>query len=262
MTDTQTMRLGDFTGLAENYSAYRSGYSPAVRAAILGLLGRDPGELDAVDVGAGTGIWSRMLAEAAFRSVIAVEPNDDMRGVGQRDSEGTGITWRVGSGEATGLDSGSADLVTMASSFHWVDFDKGTEEFRRVLRPGGWFVALWNTRKLDANPLLADIEEELTRLEPGMRKTAFGKGSFTETLTERLAGHPGFDDILYLEGRHVDVQPVEQHLGAWRAVNDVRAQLGEEKFAAFLRYAEQRLADRDTVDVTYLTKAWAVRRRD
>lgn len=261
MTGTRPMALGDFTGLAENYSTYRSGYAPSVRAAVLGLFNRPPAELDALDVGAGTGIWTRMLAEAGLRSVTAVEPNPDMREVGIRDSAGVDVRWCEGSGERTGRPDDSADLVSMASSFHWVDFDLGLAEFARVLRPGGWFLALWNTRDLSVNPLLADIEAELTRLEPALRKTAFGKGSFTDGLTDRLRAHPLFDDVLHLEGSHVAVQTAEHHMGAWRAVNDVRAQLGEDKFARFLDHAQDRLRGHDTVEVTYLTRAWAARVR-
>jgi SAM-dependent methyltransferase len=257
---TTALRHGDFTGLAENYSSFRSGYAPSVRAALVGLLGRPPGELDAADIGAGTGIWSRMLAELGFRSLVAVEPNEEMRATGIRDSAGYDIAWRAGRGEDTGLADASVDLVTMASSFHWVDFGKGAAEFCRVLRPGGWFVALWNPRLLEANPLLVEIEAELTRLEPGLTRVSFGRSGFTETLTERLWEHPGFDDVVTLEGRHVSVQTAEHHLGAWRSVNDVRAKLGEEKFARFLDYAAGRLAGIDSVEVTYRTRAWAARR--
>jgi SAM-dependent methyltransferase len=259
---SEKMRHGDFSGLAESYSRYRSGYAPGVLAAVLGLLGRPPAMLEAADVGAGTGIWTRMLAEAGFRSVVAVEPNEDMRAAGIRDSAGLDVSWRAGSGEATGLADSSVDLVSMASSFHWVDFDRGTAEFCRVLRPGGWFVALWNPRLVEANPLLADIEAELTRLEPNLKRVAFGSSSFTETLTERLWSHPGFADVVLLEGRHVVEQSVAHHLGAWRSVNDVRVKLGEEKFARFLDYAERRLSGLDAVEVTYRTRAWAARRRD
>lgn len=260
-SERASTRHGDFTGLADDYSNYRSGYAPSVRAALLGLLGRPPAELDVADVGAGTGIWTRMLAELGFRSVTAIEPNDDMRGNGIRDSIGTPIGWRPGRGEETGLEDDSVDLVSMASSFHWVDFDRGTEEFRRVLRPGGWFVALWNPRLVEANPLLAEIEAELKRLKPDLKRVAFGRSSFTETLTERLWAHPGFADVLVLEGRHVSVQTADRYLGAWRSVNDVRFELGEERFTRFLDYVERRLAGHETVDVTYRTRAWAAQAR-
>src|SRR5271170_5846757 len=101
------MKHGDFTGLAGDYARFRPGYAPQVAAAILSYVGRDPVTIDAVDIGAGTGIWTRMLAARGLHSVVAVEPNDDMRGQGIETSRGTAIVWKKGSAEATGLPAGS-----------------------------------------------------------------------------------------------------------------------------------------------------------
>jgi ubiquinone/menaquinone biosynthesis C-methylase UbiE len=261
MAGNLQLKHGDFTQLAETYSKYRSGYAPSVRAALLGLLGRPAKQLDVADVGAGTGIWTRMLAEVGFRSIIAIEPNKEMRGRGIRDSASFPISWRTGWGEQTGLEDDSVDMVTMASSFHWVDFDEGTAEFCRVLRPGGWFVALWNPRLIEANPLLVEIEAELTRLKPDLKRVSSGRTGLVDTLADRLWHHPCFDDVVQLEGRHAVRQTVEHYVGAWRSVNDVRVQLGEEKFAKFLDYAEDLLAGVESVETTYLTRAWAARRK-
>ncbi|MEU3274209.1 class I SAM-dependent methyltransferase [Saccharomonospora sp. NPDC006951] len=257
---TPSVIHGDFSRLADDYSRFREGYSPAVRDAILGLLAAPSGTLDIADVGAGTGIWSRMLADREPRSIVAVEPNVHMRRRGEYDSAGSRIRWLAGSGERTGLAEASADLVTMASSFHWVDFPAGITEFARVLRRGGWFTALWNTRKLDDNPLLADIEAEITRLRPGVRRVSSGSSAFVSTLSEKLAAASGFGDLVYLEGRHLARHDVDRYLGLWRSANDVRAQLGEELFGRFLDFARKRLAGERVVETTYLTRAWAIRR--
>src|SRR5476649_1490467 len=135
---------GDFTGFAADYTKFRPGYAPQVAAAILGFLERDSASIDAADVGAGTGIWTRMLAARGLRSVAAVEPSEEMLRQGILESRDTGITWHRGSAEATGLPTGSVDLVTVASALHWVDFDRACDEFQRILRPRGIFAALWN----------------------------------------------------------------------------------------------------------------------
>ena len=83
----------------------------------------------------------------------------------------------------------------------------------------------------------------------------------TETLTERLMSSGLFDDVVYLEGRHVAKLTPAQYLGAWRSVNDVQAQLGPQKFAAFLAFVEHKVGGLPYVESPYLTRAWAGRRR-
>lgn len=255
-----TMKHGDFTGLAGDYARFRAGYAPQVATAILGYLGRNPATIDAVDVGAGTGIWTRTLAERGLHSIVAVEPNDDMRQQGIETSRGMDIVWRKGLAEATGLPDGSADLVTMASSFHWADFDKACDEFCRILRSGGLFVALWNPRLIEANPLLVEIEAQITRLKPEVKRVSSGRSGITERLTEMLSAKPQFTEVLYLEGRHSILQTPEQYIGAWRSVNDLQVQLGPELFRNFLDFTEQRIAGLATIETTYVTRAWAARR--
>lgn len=254
MTDK---KHGDFTGLAENYSKYRPAYSESVLTALLSLVGKPVAEIDASDVGAGTGIWSRMLAQRGCRSVVAVEPNDDMRAAGVQDSAELAIEWRQGTGEDTGLNSESKDFLSMASSFHWVDFEQGLQEFARVLRPHGRFTALWNPRYIEANPLLVEIEDKLREFAPNLKRVSSGRSGITETLSERLNASSLFDDVVYLEGRHVAQQTPEHYLGVWWSVNDIRVQAGEEAFRAFMAYVEERVRGLEFIETTYLTRAWS-----
>ena len=254
------MKHGDFTGLAGNYARFRPGYAPQVATAILGYLGLDPATVDAVDVGAGTGIWTRTLAARGLRSVNAVEPNDDMREQGIETSKNTGVAWHKGSAEVTGRPDGSADLLSMASSFHWADFEKACAEFHRVLRPNGVFVALWNPRYIEANPLLVEIEDQIAKLKPDIRRVSSGRSGLTERLTDLLSAAPQFSEVLYLEGRHSAQQTPEQYIGAWRSVNDLQVQLGPDLFQKFLGYVEERTKGLEAIETTFLTRAWVARR--
>jgi SAM-dependent methyltransferase len=258
----QTLKAGDFTGLAKDYSQHRSDYCPSVLNALLGLLQKPTVEVDFVDVGAGTGIWTRMVHGKGVNSATAVEPNDDMRANGLTDSAGTGIRWLAGSAEQTGLPDACCDWLSMASSFHWADFNRATQEFHRLLRAGGRFTALWNPRLIEVNPLLVEIEAHLDTLRPNIKRVSSGRSGITETLTEQLWSSAYFDDVVYLEGRHVIAMTPERYLGAWRSVNDLRVQFGPEKFEAFLAFVEQRIAGLDVIEATYLTRAWSARRKD
>lgn len=259
---TSFVKQGDFTGLAAAYSQHRPDYCPSVLDALLGLLDRPISEVRFVDVGAGTGIWSRMVYDRGVKSVIAVEPNDDMRATGFADNSGRTIQWLAGSAEQTGLTGGCCDWLTMASSFHWADFDIALREFHRLLRPRGRVSLLWNPRLIEVNPKLVEIEAYLKTLCPGIKRVSSGRSGITETLTERLWASPYCDDVVYMEGRHVISMTKDRYVGAWRSVSDVQTQLGPEKFESFLNFVEQRISGLDVTDATYLTRAWSARRRD
>lgn len=257
----KVLTAGDFTGLAKDYSQSRPDYCPSVLNALLGLLPKPAAELDFVDVGAGTGIWTRMVHDKGLHSVAAVEPNDDMRTNGMNDSSGTSIQWKAGSAEQTGLASACCDWLSMASSFHWADFDGATREFHRLLRVGGRFTAIWNPRLVEVNPVLVEIEAHLNALRPDIKRVSSGRSGITETLTQQLSTSPYFEDVVYLEGRHMIKMTTERYLGAWRSVNDLRVQLGHDNFEAFLTFVERRIAGLDVIEATYLTRAWSARRK-
>ena len=144
-----------------------------------------------------------MVAAKGVRTATAIEPNDDMRSKGMINNAGLPIEWRSGYAEVTGLHTSSCDWITMASSFHWADFDQTVREFHRVLRPGGRFTALWNPRLIEVSPLLVEIEEHLSELKPDIKRVSSGRSGITETLAERLLESGFYEDVVYMEGRHV-----------------------------------------------------------
>lgn len=132
-------RLTRFTDRAGDYAAHRPSYPASAIDAILD--GFDPAALTAADVGAGTGISARLLADRGVR-VHAVEPNAAMRAATEPHRL---ISWHDGTGEATGLPGQSIDLVLAAQAFHWFNRDAAIDEFRRLLRPPAARIALmWN----------------------------------------------------------------------------------------------------------------------
>jgi SAM-dependent methyltransferase len=118
-----------FGSRAPAYAAFRPGYPPAAIDAALDNLG-DPHAITIADVGAGTGISSRLFAERGV-GVIAVEPNARMRAAAQPHP---GVTWRDGTAERTGLESASVDAVVACQAFHWFATAQACAEFRRVAR--------------------------------------------------------------------------------------------------------------------------------
>ena len=253
-------RLGDFSGLALDYAENRPDYSDQVLKAITGLLPRPLAECDFADIGAGTGIWTRMVSSLRPRSTIAVEPNSDMREMGASCQTVQAIDWRDGTAEKTGLMDSSVDLLSMASSFHWADFELAVREFWRVLRPEGIFVAIWNPRHLDPGSLLSGIEDYLYSLKPELQRVSSGRSGFTENLEEQIRLSGLFSDVVFIESKHEIKMSPARYLGAWRSVNDVRVQLGQSGFDKFLEVVEERTRDLDYVPAVYQSRAWVARR--
>ncbi len=130
-----------FTGRANDYALGRPSYPPESIDALFEGLG-DPATLTVVDLGAGTGISSRLLA-ARGSNVIAIEPNATMI---ERAERGANHTWQQSTAEATGLASASTDLVTAFQAFHWFDPRAAVREIVRILRPGARAALVYNER--------------------------------------------------------------------------------------------------------------------
>lgn len=131
-------RRQSFGRAAALYDRARPAYP---REAIEWMLGREP--LRVVDLGAGTGIFSREVA-AVGHAVTAVEPDAEMRGQLERASRG--VEALEGSAEAIPFGDEAVDAVVAAQSFHWFDNAVALAEIARVLVPGGLFAPIWNVR--------------------------------------------------------------------------------------------------------------------
>ena len=130
-----------FTDRAGDYVLYRPGYPEAAADAILRGLG-EPSKLAAADIGAGTGISSRLLATRGVR-VFAVEPNAAMRAAAEPHAL---VRWVDGRAEATSLSEASVNVVLVAQAYHWFRMAEAVAEFYRILVPGGRLAVMWNSR--------------------------------------------------------------------------------------------------------------------
>ncbi|MFH1497228.1 MAG: class I SAM-dependent methyltransferase [Verrucomicrobiota bacterium] len=149
-----------FSNRVADYVRYRPDYPAALidDLATRGLLHADASW---ADVGAGTGIWTRQLAPLV-KQVFAVEPNPDMRAAAETFLAGLpNVRLAGGAAEATGLPGASFDVVTAAQAFHWFDHAAFSRECRRLLRPGGRVVLVWNERETDTTPFLRGYEQVL-----------------------------------------------------------------------------------------------------
>lgn len=121
-----TRRFGPRAGA---YASFRPAYPSAAIDAVLAGLG-DPHALQIADVGAGTGISSRLFADRGAL-VVAIEPNAAMRDAAQPHPR---VVWRDATADATGLADRSVDLTTACQAFHWFAIARAMEELARIAR--------------------------------------------------------------------------------------------------------------------------------
>ena len=146
-----------FSDRVDDYMRYRPDYPLALLDWLQRELGVDNGWRVA-DIGAGTGISSKMFLDAGYR-VTAVEPNGPMRGAAEQWLCGYEKFDAVdGNAGATGLPDASVKLVTAAQAFHWFDEEATRREFARILSPGGLAAIWWNSRRLSGTPFLESYE--------------------------------------------------------------------------------------------------------
>ena len=94
--------------------------------------------------------------------MFAVEPNRDMREEAERTFASAARFHSVdGTAEATGLAGASVDLIAAGQAFHWFDPDRSKVEFRRILKPGGCVLLIWNDHDATTSPFLQDYNEFL-----------------------------------------------------------------------------------------------------
>jgi ubiquinone/menaquinone biosynthesis C-methylase UbiE len=230
-----------FTGTVDAYRRWRPSYPEAflrwVRSLARGAR--------CVDVGSGTGILARQLAEAGF-TVTGVEPNDAMRAAAQEDG---GATYVSGTAEATGLPDGEADLVTGGQAFHWFDLDHTLPEIDRILAPTGVAVAVWNERAHEG--FAAAYESILARYCEGYADVPQSEHTIAD-LRERVTGEV---EQAFTARQDLELRGV---LGrAWSASYVVRGVKDTAAFDAALTEAFHRHAIAGKVVLPYRTVAIA-----
>jgi len=107
-----------------------------------------PDNANIVDIGCGTGATLRKAADFVKEGVlIGVDPVHRMLDIAREQTvahhAGDRIEYRLGSADNLPVDDGFADFIFAFDSFDfWGDQERGLEEVRRVLRPGGRFVVI------------------------------------------------------------------------------------------------------------------------
>ena len=110
-----------------------------------------------------------------------------------------------GTAESTGLAGASFDLVTAGQAFHWFEPIRARREFKRILRPPGWIVLVWNSRPASHSSVTHAYESILEELHQDYTQVA-EKNARPETMDSFLdsgasLAHARFPIPIHIRGR-------------------------------------------------------------
>ena len=241
-----------FSARAETYAKYRPSYPDAAIAAILADCELNPSFL-AADIGAGTGISTRLLADRGAR-VLAIEPNAAMRAAAAPHLR---VEFRSGTAEATQLLDQSVNLVTCFQAFHWFNPEPALAEFHRILKPAGRLAIAWNHR--DRTDLFtaeySQILKHASKHHPAEKRTR-------RRASESLPASPHFVGVHHQVFRHQQVLDLDGLIGRTLSASYIPDSGPElESVLVELRTLHQKWADADQqVYLTYRTDLYLAER--
>ncbi|CEP12932.1 hypothetical protein [Parasitella parasitica] len=146
-----------FQAQADAYAKARPSYPEEATQFIIKLMDGYQEPANVLDLGAGTGIMTKLLVEKCGFKVTAVEPVDNMRL--QLEAAVPAATSVKGTAWSIPIGSESQDMVMLAQSFHWFDDIESLKEIHRVLKPKGLIVLIWNMESRERSEWVAKLRE-------------------------------------------------------------------------------------------------------
>ncbi len=223
-TSNAAQHAASFDSAAELYERARPSY-PA--EAVDWLLPGNPREV--LDLGAGTGKFSRLFSDRVSR-LVAVDPS--VRMLDQLSLMLPSAETVVASAENLPLPDDSFDAAVCAQAWHWVEATTAAHELARVLRPGGTVGIVWNSRddRVDWVARMAEIINEASPegilAHPPTLPEPFGATEFLELDWQCALTRPELRALVASRSHFIIQDAAEQHrvLAALDAMLDAHPQ--------------------------------------
>jgi len=187
------------------------------------------------DCGTGNGQAALALAPH-FKKVIATDPSEKQLKEAAADPK---VEYRVASAEKSSLETGSADLITVAQAFHWFSQPEFFAECSRVAKPG-CLLAVWCYE-------LAEITPEVDRVVMSLYRDTLGP--YWEK--ERRLVEEGYRNEQF---PFTELTPPKSSMGAEWTLPDLIGYLGT--WSAFQKYYKEKGFDPRVPLMPNFLRAW------
>jgi SAM-dependent methyltransferase len=191
----------------------------------------------AFEIGAGTGKATHRLLELGADPLTVIEPDQRLADFLRLNNTSEALRVVVAPFEEARLEEKGFDLGLSATSFHWLDEERALARIVRLLRPGGWWAAVWNVFGDDSRP--DPFHDATTRLLKGPTGPSIGKGGMPYALDAearlaalRYAG--GFDIVDHSTSQWPLILDAEQTVALYATYSNVTAHPDRERILAGL----------------------------
>ncbi|WP_420965398.1 class I SAM-dependent methyltransferase [Bradyrhizobium sp. B120] len=188
-----------YSGVADLYQLSRPEYPTETANMIADRLDSQLSHKYWVDVGSGTGKFTRLLAQFVghkFR-LFGVEPNEDMIAEANK-IENEKIAYLKSPAEALPFARNSAAVVSSAASAQLFDRPRYYKEVERVLAPGGVVATVYNYGRFAESNFLSEYQSLHEANVPGYRRGTLANqhGTFSEMhFADELAAQSAFKQV-------------------------------------------------------------------
>ncbi len=193
--------LNRFADRVDNYVKYRPHY-PAEVFDFLESEGIIAEGSIIADIGSGTGISAEQLLQRGY-TVYGIEPNKEMREAAENIlKEFKKFKSVEATAENTKLENNSVNAIVAGQAFHWFDREKTKAEFKRILKPNGQVVLMWNDRRTDTTDFLKVYEDFLQMFGTDYKEVNHKNTQDKKIFTEFFGGN--FNEKSFYNFQDVD----------------------------------------------------------
>jgi len=145
-----------FSTQAKEYSIYRPKYPPELFSYLSSLVNEHE---TAWDCATGNG-QAAIGLEPYFSRIIATDASSSQIEHAELHPK---IEYHTASAENSGLETDSADLITVATAIHWFDTDRFYPEAKRIAKNGG-VLAVWTYAENTISPEIDNISRKFSEV--------------------------------------------------------------------------------------------------
>ena len=252
---SKKVELGNFNQLAYSYKTSRPSYSKNIIKFIKSLPYENPKKITSLDLGSGTGIFTKEIAKISHR-VVGVELSKEMIANSYKIKN---VKYKNKSVDKLKINI-KFDIISAASCFHWFNNEKVKDFIKKNLKKKGYFLICYNSRNISKNSFLKKVEKKIISLNKKFKsRVSSGQSKFVENKVLNFSKISKLSYPFYLEFNHFEKFSKKRYFTVWESSNEFRNKLGEKNYSIFLKWLEKKFP-KNGINAEYINKCWLLQK--